>query len=226
MTALLTIALGLILNSDGKMLYTDDFLHGLGQWAGEQQPGGTVATQDGRLIIQDAGGCTLWFRRKLVAPVAISYTATVSAKPRLSDLNCFWMATDPSRPGDLLAPGHVRDCRFAAYDSLRTYYVGYGGNDNTTTRFRRYAGDGTRPLLPGYDLKVKDVLLVPDRPYRITLVAVNGRVQFRRDGKVIFEFHDPSPLTEGWFGFRTVQSRIEIQDFAVRRADPQDLARQ
>jgi hypothetical protein len=43
-------------------------------------------------------------------------------------------------------------------------------------------------------------------------------VQFLRDGKVIFDFRDPQPLTDGWFGFRTVQSRIEIRDFVVRQA--------
>ena len=35
--------------------------------------------------------------------------------------------------------------RSATYDTLRTYYVGYGGNANTTTRFRRYDGTGARP---------------------------------------------------------------------------------
>ena len=43
--------------------------------------------------------------------------------------------------------------RFAAYNDLKTYYVGLGGNRNTTTRFRRYIGDPeTRPLLPEHDL--------------------------------------------------------------------------
>ena len=204
----------------GKRLYTDNFHGGLVQWVVEQQPGGTVTTQNGRLVIEDVAGCTVWFRSKLTAPVVITYTATVAAKPRVSDLNCFWMATDPARPGDLFAPGHKRDGRFATYDSLRTYYVGYGGNDNTTTRFRRYAGDGTRPLLPEHDLKAPAVLLKPDHAHKITLIVIGGRVQFLRDGTVIFDFRDPQPLTEGWFGFRTVQSRIEIRDFVVREAKP------
>jgi hypothetical protein len=204
----------------GKQLLADNFSSTLAQWVVEQQPGGTVTIKTGRLVIDDVGGCTIWFRPKLTAPVVIAYTATVAAKPRTSDLNCFWMATDPARPGDLFAPGHQRDGRLATYDSLRTYYVGYGGNDNTTTRFRRYPGDGSRPLLPEHDLKAPAVLLKPGHAYKIALVVIDGRVQFLRDGEVIFDYPDPQPLTEGWFGFRTVQSRIEIRDFAVREAKP------
>lgn len=199
-------------------LHHDGFTQGLKQWVVEQQPGGTVTAEDGKLIIADQGGCTVWFRPRLTAPLTISYTARVSSAGRVSDLNCFWMAADPARPDDLFAAGHTRNGKFATYDSLRTYYVGYGGNTNTTTRFRRYDGTGTRPLLPGHDLSAPGFLLKADHAYRITLsVAANGRVQFSRDGTVIFDWVDPQPLRSGWFGFRTVDSRIEISDFQVHR---------
>ena len=203
--------------------FHDDFSSDLSNWVVEQQPGGTVAVEDGRLVIADVGGCTVWFKHKLEAPVIITYTATVSSKARVSDLNCFWMATDPSRPDDLLAPGHKRTGAFATYDTLRTYYVGYGGNYNSTTRFRRYNGDGTKPLLPKNDLSAPEYLLKPDHAYHIALVVVGSRVQYQRDGEVVFDYTDPEPLTSGWFGFRTVKSRIEIQDFKVRQATASDL---
>jgi hypothetical protein len=155
------------------------------QWVVEQQPGGTVTIRDDTLVIDDAGGCTVWYKPKLTAPVVIRYEARVLSSGRVSDLNCFWMASDPRRE-DLLAAGHGRDGKFATYDPLRTYYVGYGANDNTTTRFRRYDGSGARPLL------------------------------FSRDGEVIFDVRDPAPLREGWFGFRTVHSKIEIRNFSVK----------
>ncbi len=202
--------------SPGLVLYADDFSHGLAQWVVEQQPGGTVTADHGTLFIHDASGCTVWFRPKLTAPVVITYDAVLSAAGRVSDLNCFWMADDPARPGDLLAAGHARDGRFAAYDALRTYYVGYGGNTNTTTRFRRYDGTGARPLAPEHDLGAAEFLLQPDRVYHITLIATaSGHVQFIRDGAVVFDVQDPAPLTAGWFGFRTVQSRMEIRNFRV-----------
>jgi hypothetical protein len=202
----------------GALLHADDFSGDLSAWEVEQQPDGKVYLEDGKLIIEDAGGCTVWFRQKLQAPVIISYEATVSSRARVSDLNCFWMATDPARPRDLLAPGHQRTGQFATYDGLRTYYVGYGGNNNTTTRFRRYTGDGARPLAPEHDLGQPPFLLKPDHTYRIQLIAADGKAQFIRDGQVIFELQDPEPLTEGWFGFRTVRSRLELANFRVHQA--------
>ena len=76
----------------------------------------------------------------------IQYEATVVSaggpNDRVSDLNSFWMATDPRTPEDLFA--HDRSGKFAEYNLLDMYYVGLGGNGNTTTRFRRYIGDDNR----------------------------------------------------------------------------------
>lgn len=190
------------------------------QWVVEQQPGGTVTIADGRLTLADENGCTVWLRKPLTAPVIISYTAIVSGEARVSDLNCFWMASDPDHPDDLFAEGHGRTGAFATYDQLRTYYVGYGGNTNSTTRFRRYTGGGPRPLLPEHDLTTAPFLLKADHPYRIQLIVIGDRVQFLRDGEVIFDYRDAEALHHGWFGFRTVKSRIHLTDFQVHDALP------
>ncbi len=206
----------------GALLHQDDFQADAGRWVTEQMAGGRVTIAGGALVIDDANGCTVWWGEKLTGPVVISYEATVvnqgGPRDRVSDLNCFWMATDPQHPGDLFRPGHGRTGKFADYDGLRTYYVGQGGNTNTTTRFRRYAGSGVKPLLPQHDRREPAVLLEGNRPYRITLVALSdGIVRYYRDGEMIFEFKDPAPLSEGWFGFRTVHSRLRIRDFKVTR---------
>lgn len=205
-----------------EVLHRDDFTAGPDRWVVEQMPGGSVTVRDGVLTIEDAGGCTVWWREKLTAPVVITYEATVvdagGPHDRVSDLNCFWMATDPRSPADLFASGHGRTGKFADYDALQLYYVGQGGNTNTTTRFRRYVGGGEKPLLPGYDRQEPAVLLKGNQPYRITLMALaDGTVRYYRDEALIFEFKDPAPLKEGWFGFRTVHSRLRIRDFEVRR---------
>lgn len=202
----------------GQLLFADDFLGGTSRWVIEQQPGGRVDTQGGRLVIVDRGGSTVWWRQRLSGAVVIRFEATVSSAARVSDLNVFWMASDPARPADLFATGHGRDGRFSTYDGLRTYYVGCGGNDNTTTRFRRYAGDGTRPLAPEHDLREPRFLLQGDRPYRIELRACGERVQYLRDGELFFDVVDHEPLRSGWFALRTVDSRIEIRDFRVFEA--------
>lgn len=198
----------------------DDFNGDLRQWAVEQMPGGTVKVQDGAMMIEDAGGCTVWFRKKLTAPVEITYeiTAVSAGGPhdRVSDVNCFWMSNDPRPPsGPPFAAGHARTGKFADYDSLLTYYVGYGGNTNSTTRFRRYDGTVARPLLPEHDLTAKHFLLTPNQPYNIRLVARDGTAEFWRDGEKIFTFRDPAPLTSGWFAFRTVSSHLVIRHFLV-----------
>ena len=201
-----------------------DALDDLSHWIVEQAPGGRVKAQNGVLVIKDVEGCTVWWREKLTAPVEISYTATVvdagGPYDRVSDLNCFWMASDPQHPDDLFAAGHGRNGRFHTYDQLQTYYVGYGGNYNGTTRFRRYMGTGARPLLPEHDLTEPRFLLEGNREYRIKLVALpNGTVQYYRDGELIYDIRDPEPLREGWFGFRTVKSHLRFKDFKIARPE-------
>ncbi len=129
------------------------------------------------------------------------------------------MATDSRSPGDLFATH--RSGKFADYDQLCTYYVGQGGNSNTTTRFRRYIGkQDLRPLLPQHDLKDSQFLLLPNVAQTIRLVAAGSRIQYLRDGKLIFDFHDPDPYTHGYFAFRTTDSHIQIRRFRVYRLAP------
>lgn len=203
-------------------LHREDFRQGLSRWVVEQRPGGRVSAKDGLLRIEDKDGCTVWFRPRLQAPVVIRFQATVVDRggplDRVSDLNVFWMASDPK--GELFRPGHGRDGAFTAYDGLRLYYVGCGGNDNTTTRFRRYRGDGTKPLLPEHDLREPRFLLEGNRTYTIELRADGQTASFLRDGKVFFQWKDPAPLTSGWFGFRTFHAHLELRDFQVWSGAP------
>jgi len=199
--------------TDFAIAYEDWFEQDLHRWQVEQQPGGTVRLRNGRMVIDDKGGCTVWFREKLKAPYVIEYTVTPSTEGRVSDVNCFWMATDPRRPDNLLAGSNERDGNFSNYDPLRTYYVGMGGHDNTATRFRRYPGDGSRPMRPEHDRD--GPLLTGDRPMRIRIVADGRRTQYIRDGEIIFDVVDRDPLAEGWFGLRTVNSHLLVEDFRV-----------
>jgi hypothetical protein len=196
-----------------KLLFSDDFTRGLSpaSWTVELEKGGTVDAKGGILSLDVPAGCTVWFRPELRGPVVIEYEATMIRRDgpndRVSDLNCFWMA------GDALV---TRSGKFADYNTLRGYYVGQGGNTNTTTRFRRYIGDPVlRPLLPEHDLKAP--LLEPNKPMKIRLVAHGSHIQYSCDGHVIFDYNDPQPYTRGRFGFRTTFSHIEIKGFRVWR---------
>jgi hypothetical protein len=201
-------------------LYSDDFSKGLDNWFVELEAGGTVVAREGLLDIDVPAGCTVWFRPRLTGKIAIEYEATAvkagGANDRVSDLNCFWMASDRAHPADLFA--HPRSGKFSDYNSLLTYYVGMGGNGNTTTRFRRYIGDAAeRPLLPEHDLSDPKFLLTANVSQRIRLVANGSRIEFFRDGQRLFHLEDPQPYGEGWFGFRTTKSHLQIQHFRVLR---------
>jgi hypothetical protein len=203
-----------------ELLYSDDFSNGLARWTPELEQPGILKAASGALTINVPAGATVWFQPELSGPVLIQYDATLiqagGPHDRVSDLNCFWMATDARSPGNLFAT--KRSGAFADYNQLRTYYAGQGGNDNTTTRFRRYIGRAdTRPLLPEHDLKDTSALLKPNTVQLIQLVACGTHIQYYRDGRLLFDFTDPAPYTQGRFAFRTTQSHIEIRHFRVYR---------
>lgn len=168
-------------------------------------------------------GLTLWRKEKMQGNVVIEYDACVmdEGRPedRLSDLNCFWMASDPKYPDNLKERMAWRSGIFVRSYSMQLYYVGYGGNHNSTTRFRRYDGDeagitdkNARPaILKEYTDSAH--LLTPNKWYHIRLESKNGRVTYTINGEQLVDFLDAQPLNEGWFGFRTTLSRTRIANF-------------
>jgi hypothetical protein len=207
----------------GERLLHDDFAAGLGNWQSELEKAGTVRALNGMLEIDVPGGCTVWMKTELSGAVLISYEAMMVAgggpNDRVSDLNCFWMAQDTRSPGKLFATS--RNGIFSDYDQLRCYYVGHGGNSNTTTRFRRYVGEkGNRPLRPEHDLSAPEFLLAPNTPLKIQLVAAGSTVEYFSNGRCFFAYDDPEPYVRGWFGFRTVTSHFQIRNFTIHRLLP------
>lgn len=204
----------------GTVIAGDDFEAGVDQWSIELEQPGSVRAMDGVLDIDVPAGATLWFKRELTGPVAIVFDATAvaagGANDRVSDMNAFWMATNQDGPP---APfSQPRTGKFADYNNLLTYYVGLGGNSNTTTRFRRYIGDPVaRPMLPEHDLSSPDALLVPNRKQTITLIADGSRIEYWRDGIRLLHYDDPAPYTRGWFAIRTVQSHLRIERLRIHR---------
>jgi uncharacterized protein DUF6250 len=198
-------------------LYQDDFVSA-DNWVLEAEEPARVVARDGVLDIDTPAGLTLWFKHPLAGPVEIEFDATAVAaggpNDEVSDLNVFWMASN--RDGSVPFPS-LRGGRFAAYNDLKTYYVGLGGNRNTTTRFRRYIGDPqSRPLLPEHDRSSPDVLLVPNKKQKITLIANRNTIEYRREGNTLFRFEDVVPYTRGWFALRTTKSHLRIERLRIR----------
>lgn len=207
----------------GPVVLEEEFRGDLSAFGFELEKGGDVRVRDQAMDIDVPGGCTVWLKRSLHGPTMIEYEATAiqngGANDRVSDLNCFWMARDSRSPDDLFAT--KRSGKFSDCNPLKCYYVGLGGNSNTTTRFRRYIGDAaTRPLLPENDLRAAEDLIVANKPQIIRLVACGSLIQFYRDDRKMFEINDADPYTSGWFGLRTTQNHMTIRHLKIYQLKP------
>jgi len=201
------------------LLFQDDF-RSLDQWVIEAEQPARLSVDNGSFDIDTPAGLTLWFRPRLDGPVKIEFDATAvahgGANDQVSDLNVFWMAANADGSAPFQPGPSQRSGQFAEYNNLLTYYVGLGGNRNTTTRFRRYIGDpAIRPLLPEHDLDTRDALLVPNRRQTITLVADGTRIEFQRDGRVLFRYEDAAPYARGWFALRTTWSHLRVERLRI-----------
>ncbi|MEM8521825.1 DUF6250 domain-containing protein [Flavobacterium sp. PL12] len=188
-------------------------------WIIEQQQGGKVEFKNKIIEIIDAKGCTIWFKHILTGPIQIEYDVTVIGNKgpydRVSDLNCFWMASDPKNPNDFFKDSKNRKGFFPNYHELKQYYVGYGGHDNSKSRFRRYDENKERPLLAEHDLSDKKFMIVPNKKIHVTLIANKNKIQYLRDGEVIFNLNDEMPYTKGYFGIRTVENHMIVENLKI-----------
>ena len=193
------------------------------QWRVEaESPQTRVLWRNDTLDITSPKGLSLWWEQPLTAPCTIEYRACVVMEggpyDRLSDLNCFWMASEPFKGIG------ARAGRFVESYRLQCYYLGYGGNYNTTTRFRRYDGDTLAvtdsshrpPILKEYTDSAH--LLMPNHWYAIRIeVQADGRTRYFLDEELLVDYLDPSPLLHGWFAFRTTWSHTRLTKFNVTR---------
>lgn len=189
------------------------------QWIVEAESNGYVTwSEESVADIHAPGGLTLWNKALMQGNVTIEYEARIVGDGRISDLNCFWMASDPNAK-DVFTNAKKRGGKFLETYAMQLYYVGYGGNHNSTTRFRRYDGD-TRgvtkaPFRPAIlrEYTDKDHLITGDHWYKVKLEAVDGHVRFTIDGECLVDFVDPKPLTKGHFGFRTTLAHAQLRNF-------------
>jgi hypothetical protein len=180
----------------------------------KHSPNEIAGRKNGKLLFDTYGGVTAWYAKELGGNYYISFKRTIiidgGKNDRLSDCNVFWMATDPrhnlsfNRRGD-----------FSEYDSLRMYYIGMGGNYNTTTRFRRYDGKGEKKIIGEYTDSLH--LLKANKEYLFEIIVKDGQTVFKADGQIFFSFKDTQPLTRGWFAIRSTRSRQEIDDVEIWR---------
>jgi Domain of unknown function (DUF6250) len=199
-----------------KCVYSDDFStsYDTTKWFGEVRTNqnNSVSVHNGAMEIDVDYGATVWFKTELKNAWLIEFDRTVPMKngknDRLSDFNVFWQATDP-HTGKLMG----RDPAFKNYDTLSLYYVGMGGNRNTTTRFRKYKGTSNKDIIQEYTDAAH--LLEADKTYHCKIVFKHDTMFYYINDVLFFTYKDVQPLSHGYFGFRTVESRHVIDNFKV-----------
>ena len=200
------------------------------QWQIEAESPETRVTtlSDSTIDIVSPKGMTLWYAKRMEGNTVIEYDARIVVEDsisepwnRLSDLNCFWMASDTHRESQSPLDGiNERQGIFVRQYALSLYYMGYGGNHNKTTRFRRYTGDERGVTDADYRPKIlfeytdSAHLLKKNHWYHIRLEQIDGFVRYTIDGDTLVEYQDPTPLTQGFFGFRTTLSHAQIRSFS------------
>jgi hypothetical protein len=201
-------------DNPGKVIFSDDFKFDKMNWIAEfEKPGdSSVKIGAGKLELIASAGATVWFKNKIEGEVMITYTATIvdagGKYDRVSDMNTFWMATNPENGNIFNQSG-----KFSDYDNLHLYYAGIGGHDNTTTRFRKYNGIAGKKILK--EFTDKEHLLVGNQKYMVRIVVDKGTVQYYLNEILFWEFEDTLPYNGGYFGFRTTTSHHVYEDFKV-----------
>ena len=201
----------------------------LSDWAVEDSSGKLQITCIGDTMdIVSPDGLSLWYKKCLTGNYEISYRVKVITEngmyDRLSDLNCFWGADDPEYPDDFFARSSWRKGVFQNYNTLNLYYVGYGGNENKTTRFRAYHGE----YYGVDDAKIKPVikeytdeshLLKSGQWYDIRIRVVNGITTFCMNGEELFRLPIKDNEGDGYFALRLWKNHVSFTDFQVKHLD-------
>jgi len=195
-------------------------------WFMEAEDGeGQVVWSGDECRITAPKGMTLWYTKEMVGNTVIEYEARIKPtkvdgkkEKRVSDLNCFVMADRCGGYGGTFVNNYA----------LSMYYVGYGGNWNTTTRFRRYKGDKRGVNSAEYrPIVLKEYtdtahLLKADHWYKVRIEVKDGHFRYYIDNEQLVDYLDPKPLKRGYFGFRTTLSHAELRNFRYECKNPDE----
>ena len=194
------------------LLYQEEFgarsLHDLWEVYGQ-----APEADDGAFVFRFMGNSIL--RKRFAGPVAVDFRATGLAAPPqytagVTDAIFIWMLDNPEE--NLL--DYLRRQPGPEYGnwtlSLPLYWMDFGGTNNVTTRLRRSPG---RRLLRQFVDRAR--LLQRDTSYDITLVQNHNWVEYWVNDRPWIQLYDPSPLTEGYIGFRAYCADLKIEGLQV-----------
>jgi hypothetical protein len=207
--------------ADGKVLFSEDFSKGMGNWWIE----GGVKTwvEDGRLHMNaEPGGerrdqrqgyvCTAWCRQEFSGDVKVELDAHVRRSDLdVNNINLFLHFSDPSgKP--------LYETRESRADAAYNKYHGLNGNIITYLKdTSQEAVDGKLDRArvrirhcPGFEL-LKETYTYhcrQGRTYRVELLKRGGRLTIAVDGNELLTAEDPEPLDGGLLGLRTYRTYL------------------
>ncbi len=126
-------------------------------------------------------------------PVRVSFTAR-SRKPPAKRA----FAGDLKVEAFATAPRHE-----AGYSFING---GWSNRFDTIARSGEHSADERRA--PAHPIE-------QDRAYRYHILRRGGRLDFLRDGELLYTFEDPNPVKGRWFGFNNWLSAVEYKDLEV-----------
>ena len=163
----------------------------------------------------------VWYKHPFESPFVMEFETTpLQAPPKftagVSDSIWFWLASDPRHPDDFFAETAARNANpsLRSYLPLRFYWIDFGGNNNTTTRFRY---NPLRQLIRQFSDAPR--LLEKGRTYKIMIVANGPHQEYWCDGKRWAYFYDDDPPRSGHIGFRAFVADHRISNLRIHRLE-------
>lgn len=183
-------------------------------------------TRGDTIEISTPKGLTLWYKPRMTGDYEITYSACMpmdgDPNDRLSDLNCFWGANDPQHPDNLFSRSEYRHGIFQRYKTLTLFYVGYGGNYNSTTRFRQYYSGlpeqndkEVRPVIKEYT--DPEHLLKAGKWYHIRIVVKEDTSRFYVNDELLFTRKMKPQEADGNYGLRLLENHVLFVGFKVKQ---------
>ena len=224
---LILIAMTLAVGAhDKSLILQDDFSQEMKNWYVEG--GRRVEVKEGRLLIDAdpekpekgglAGGtCTVWHRTELTGDLRIEFDAFIEhSHSGKNNINFFLFYTMPN--GDNPEKS-TADRKYAVYSDYHkmTGYIFTFVNDLTKgeqgrVRIRRCPGFHLLSGIYTYHSKSEHL-------YRIAIVKKGCQLQYYIDGELRLTAEDENPLNQGYFGFRTFQTRFWVDNLTIHRLD-------
>ena len=168
-------------------------------------------------MIVDArkGGYTAFYREPLPADLLAQFTARTLPPDQQKNINLISHCR-PQRPGEWPI---VEGGKYKGYRELDNYIVTFlRSNDEERAESDGCTGRQRLRRNPGFQL-VEEKLVHPSElevDYEITFAAQDGRLRYYIDGRKIFDWTDPEPITgDGYFALRTWKTNSLYSDLLI-----------